>query len=387
MTSRIIPVAPFSLAVFGATGDLAMRKLFPALWRRVQAGQAPAESKIIGIARATIDRDEFRRGVADNLKKASAIDDESDPRLRDFLAGVDYVAIDAESADGWDSLAAALDGAPRPTLFYLAVAPALAAPICRRLRENGFFADGDARLVLEKPFGRDLESARELNRTVRAACAESQIYRIDHYLGKETVQNLMALRFANALFEPLWNARAIDHVQITVAESIGVKGRGGYYDRAGAARDMLQNHLLQLLCLAAMEPPARYTAAAVRDEKQKALSSLRPFRRRRRQSRYRPIRGRTRLRFVFARRGRGKIERRNIRRRQMRNRQLALGGNAVLFAHRQAAGRAHVGDRGLLPRAAAFDFRRLARLGRRRRVAAKHARHALAAARGRDDAA
>ena len=277
MTSRVIPVAPFALAVFGATGDLAMRKLFPALWRRVQAGQAPAESKIIGIARAEIDRDEFRRSVADNLKKASAIDDESDPRLRDFLAGVDYVAIDAESADGWDSLAAALDGAPRPTLFYLAVAPALAAPICRRLRENGFFADGDARLVLEKPFGRDLESARELNRTVRAACAESQIYRIDHYLGKETVQNLMALRFANALFEPLWNARAIDHVQITVAESIGVKGRGGYYDRAGAARDMLQNHLLQLLCLAAMEPPARYTAAAVRDEKQKALSSLRPF--------------------------------------------------------------------------------------------------------------
>ena len=227
MTSRVIPVAPFALAVFGATGDLAMRKLFPALWRRVQAGQAPAESKIIGIARAEIDRDEFRRSVADNLKKASAIDDESDPRLRDFLAGVDYVAIDAEGADGWDSLAAALDGAPRPTLFYLAVAPALAAPICRRLRENGFFADGDARLVLEKPFGRDLESARELNRTVRAACAESQIYRIDHYLGKETVQNLMALRFANALFEPLWNARAIDHVQITVAESIGVKGRGG----------------------------------------------------------------------------------------------------------------------------------------------------------------
>ena len=325
--------------------------------------------------------------MADNLKKASAIDDESDPRLRDFLAGVDYVAIDAESADGWDSLAAALDGAPRPTLFYLAVAPALAAPICRRLRENGFFADGDARLVLEKPFGRDLESARELNRTVRAACAESQIYRIDHYLGKETVQNLMALRFANALFEPLWNARAIDHVQITVAESIGVKGRGGYYDRAGAARDMLQNHLLQLLCLAAMEPPARYTAAAVRDEKQKALSSLRPFAAADKVVIGQYAGGHGCDSYLFARRGRRKIENRNIRRRQMRNRQLALGGDAVLFAHRQAAGRAHVGDRGLLPRAAAFDFRRLARLGYRRRVAAKRARHALAAARGRDDAA
>ena len=370
MTSRVIPVAPFALAVFGATGDLAMRKLFPALWRRVQAGQAPAESKIIGIARAEIDRDEFRRGVADNLKKASAIDDESDPRLRDFLAGIDYVAIDAEGADGWDSLAAALDGAPRPTLFYLAVAPALAAPICRRLRENGFFADGDARLVLEKPFGRDLESARELNRTVRAACAESQIYRIDHYLGKETVQNLMALRFANALFEPLWNARAIDHVQITVAESIGVKGRGGYYDRAGAARDMLQNHSV------ATALPRRDGAARALHRRRRARRKTKsavefaPVRRRRRQSRYRPIRGRTRLRFVFARfarRGRRKIENRNIRRRQMRNRQLALGGNAVLFAHRQAAGRAHVGDRGLLPRAAAFDFRRLARLGDRRR--------------------
>ena len=214
--------------------------------------------------------------VAGSLEEMGLVTAGERGRLAAFVDGMRYFCLDATEAAGWEDYAEAVAGLPAPRLFYFAVAPTVAADLCGRLRGCGALADG-GRLVLEKPFGRDWESARGLNGVVRETAPEREVYRIDHYLGKETVQNLMALRFANALLEPMWNARAIDHVQITMAEEIGVQGRGGYYDQSGAARDMLQNHLVQLLCLTAMEPPARYRADDVRDEKLKVLQALRPM--------------------------------------------------------------------------------------------------------------
>ena len=194
-----------------------------------------------------------------------------------FAGRLRHVQLDAMAADGWDRLHAALsDEAGRPRVFYLATAPALFGPTCQGLHDAGLITP-HARVVLEKPIGTDLASAQAINDQVGAVFAEDQIFRIDHYLGKETVQNLMALRFANSLFEPLWSHGSIDHVQITVAENLGVEGRGGYYDKAGALRDMVQNHIVQLLCLVAMEPPAAFDADAVRDEKLKVLKALRPI--------------------------------------------------------------------------------------------------------------
>ncbi|MEO1612438.1 MAG: glucose-6-phosphate dehydrogenase, partial [Pseudomonadota bacterium] len=194
-----------------------------------------------------------------------------------FLAMLDYVGVDAMNDDGWDDLAALLkDGGDRVRAFYLSVAPRFFGPIAQRIGAHGL-ATAETRLVVEKPLGRDLASARALNADLAAAFDERQIYRIDHYLGKETVQNLMALRFANALFEPIWNGHHIDHVQITAAEGVGVGKRGGYYDQNGALRDMVQNHMLQLLCLTAMEPPSHFDPDAVRDEKLKVLKALCPI--------------------------------------------------------------------------------------------------------------
>lgn len=273
MASHTIPVLPFALVVFGASGDLAGRKLLPALWRRARAGQAPMESVIVGIARAQMTDDEFRTYTEQSLRDAGAVGAGDGELLRRWLSGLRYAC----PGDGdWRQLHNILKDAPPVRMFYLAVAPALAAPLCQRLHREGLLG-GESRLILEKPFGTDLPSAQKLNAIVRECAAERQLYRIDHYLGKETVQNLMALRFANALLEPVWNARAIDHVQITVAESGGILGRGEYYDQTGAIRDMMQNHLLQLLCLTAMEAPAHYRADDVRDEKLKVLQSIRPF--------------------------------------------------------------------------------------------------------------
>jgi glucose-6-phosphate 1-dehydrogenase len=194
-----------------------------------------------------------------------------------FLKRLSYVTLDATQDKGWEGLAKALKaGEDRIRVFYLATSPDLFGPICERLGKNGLVT-AKSRVVVEKPIGRDLESARAVNDAVGKVFPENRIYRIDHYLGKETVQNLMALRFANALFEPLWNANHIDHVQITVAETLGVESRAGYYDTAGALRDMVQNHMLQLLCLVAMEPPTSIEADAVRDEKLKVLKSLQPI--------------------------------------------------------------------------------------------------------------
>ncbi len=274
MVARVIPVEPFDLVVFGGTGDLARRKILPGLYRRFRDGQMPAEARVIGAARRAMETDSYRAFARD------AIEEEVAPARRDpdslgaFLDRLDHVAIDAEGDEGWAELAARMHP-DRVRAFYFSVAPRLFGPLAERLHAHGV-ADAEARIVVEKPFGQDQASARQLNATLAAHFGESQIYRIDHYLGKETVQNLMAVRFANILFEPLWNAQFVDHVQITVAETVGVGGRGGYYDAAGAMRDMVQNHLMQLLCLIAMEPPHRFDPQAVRDEKLKVIRALDP---------------------------------------------------------------------------------------------------------------
>ncbi|WP_397541466.1 glucose-6-phosphate dehydrogenase [Roseovarius salis] len=274
MVSRVIPVEPFDLVIFGGTGDLARRKILPALYRRYCAGQIAGDVRITGAARAEMDdtayRDFARRAIAQADPGAA----QDSGALEAFLERVDYVVVDATGDTGWEKLS----GASRPgriRAYYFSVAPGLFGPLAERLHEHGL-ADDTARIVVEKPFGRDLSSAKTLNRVLATQFTESQIYRIDHYLGKETVQNLMAIRFGNMLFEPLWNSQYVDHIQITVAEEGGVEGRGDYYDRAGAMRDMVQNHLMQLFCLIAMEPPAKFNPDAVRDEKLKVIRALDP---------------------------------------------------------------------------------------------------------------
>jgi glucose-6-phosphate 1-dehydrogenase len=279
--AEFIPVPPFDLVVFGGTGDLALRKLFPALAHRFLDGQIPPNSRLIGTARQSMDADAFRKLVCGSLREHT--DSADDPRIAQFLGMLDYAQLDvSHPASAWEVLEQALDDGPnhggegKTRIFYLAVAPSLFTLIAQRLGEAGL-ATENARIVLEKPIGRDLASAHAINQGVGAVFDEHRIFRIDHYLGKETVQNLMVLRFANTLFEPLWSRAAIDHVQITVAESLGVEGRGEYYDRSGALRDMVQNHILQLLCLTAMEPPHSMDADVIRAEKLKVLSALKPI--------------------------------------------------------------------------------------------------------------
>jgi len=273
MASRVIPVDPFDLVIFGGTGDLARRKILPGLFRRFCQGQMTPESQIIGAARAEMDNAGFRQLVADAIAEFGPKD--ANPKdIAAFLTRLGYVAIDAKGDGGWADLKSRMrDGYVRA--FYFSVAPALFGDLAQRLHTNDI-AQTDSRIVVEKPFGKDLQTARALNATLSEHFREDQIYRIDHYLGKETVQNLMAVRFGNMLFEPLWNAQYIDHIQITVAETVGVGGRGGYYETSGAMRDMVQNHLMQLLCLIAMEPPAKFDPDAVRDEKLKVIRALDP---------------------------------------------------------------------------------------------------------------
>jgi glucose-6-phosphate 1-dehydrogenase len=277
MTSRVIPVPPFALIVFGATGDLARRKLLPAMFQRDLAGQLPDEAHIIGVSRGALSAEAFRAQASESLTEHVGAAELASAAGQKFLDRLSYVQADADTDAGWQDLAEALRAyASCVNVFYLATAPALFGEICERLGRFAL-AGENARVVVEKPVGRDLASAEAVNDAVGRVFPEDRVYRIDHYLGKEAVQNLMALRFANGLFEPLWNAAHIDHVQITVAERLGVEGRAGYYDKAGALRDMVQNHILQLVCLTAMEPPARLDADAVRDEKLKILRCLKPI--------------------------------------------------------------------------------------------------------------
>ncbi|TNF18798.1 MAG: glucose-6-phosphate dehydrogenase [Rhodobacteraceae bacterium] len=274
MVSRVIPVDPFDLVIFGGTGDLARRKILPGLFRRHCAGQMPETAQVIGAARSDMDSAAYRQMVRDAIHEFDGERPDDCPDLAGFLERLHYVAVDAQGEGGWQELK---DLLRKNTVkaFYFSVAPSLFGDIAERLKNKGL-ARRDARIVLEKPFGRDLDSAKALNKTLATYFHEDQIYRIDHYLGKETVQNLMAVRFGNMLFEPLWNSQYVDHIQITVAETVGVGGRGGYYDKSGAMRDMVQNHLMQLLCLIAMEPPSRFEPDAVRDEKLKVIRALEP---------------------------------------------------------------------------------------------------------------
>ncbi|MEF3047623.1 glucose-6-phosphate dehydrogenase [Pseudotabrizicola sp. L79] len=274
MVSRVIPVEDFDLVVFGGTGDLARRKILPGLYRRFLAGQMTAECRIIGAARGELSDDDFRAMIAEAIAEFVPAERQDAEAIAGFLARLRYVAIDAKGDGGWGELKA-LMRRDVVCAFYFSVAPSLFGDIALRLKQFGI-ADDNARIVVEKPFGRDLASAKALNATLAQHFHESQIYRIDHYLGKETVQNLMAVRFANILFEPLWKSEYIDHVQITVAETVGVEGRGAYYDKSGAMRDMVQNHMMQLLCLIAMEPPYHFDPDAVRDEKLKVIRALDP---------------------------------------------------------------------------------------------------------------
>jgi glucose-6-phosphate 1-dehydrogenase len=276
---------PCVVVIFGASGDLAKRKLIPALYRLVQERLLPAEFAIVGLARTQMSDEEFR----DRMKEAVAEFSEEkrvDAEVWDsFARRVRYLPSDIKNAEDYRRLAALLEEVDRDLgtqgnrLFYLSVAPEFYAEAVRQLGEAGLTksARGWVRVIIEKPFGTSLESARSLNRSIREHLDERQIYRIDHYLGKETVQNLLVFRFANGIFEPMWNRQYVDHVQITNAETVGVEGRGGYYEKSGVVRDMIQNHVFQVLSLVAMEPPAKLSAEDVRDEKIKAMHSARAF--------------------------------------------------------------------------------------------------------------
>ena len=266
------------LVIFGVTGDLAQRKLLPSLHGLARDGLLPESLRILGCARSALDRDAFRAQVADSITAETPAAERSEDSIRRLLDRLDYATVDlgdsASMAALFEDIAGRRNG---DVLFHLSTAPSWYGVICAALGQAGLAGPG-TRVMMEKPIGHDLASCREINESVTAVFDESQVYRVDHYLGKEGVQNLLALRFGNALFEPLWNARHIEQVQITVAETVGLEGRAGYYDESGALRDMVQNHMLQLLCLTAMEPPAQFDPSAVRNEKIKVLRSLRPIR-------------------------------------------------------------------------------------------------------------
>jgi glucose-6-phosphate 1-dehydrogenase len=279
---------PFTLVIFGASGDLAKRKLIPAIYGLWQDGLLPPTFSLVGYARSPRTDDEFRLEMRKAVGQFARGRTANPDALASFAARLHYVVGSYDDPAGFAALRkhlesdAARDGRPANTLFYLATPPGTFDGIVQGLADSGLARTGGhespwSRVIIEKPFGRDLASAVALNKTVLRAFAEHQIFRIDHYLGKETVQNILVLRFANSIFEPLWNNRYVDHVQITVAESVGVEQRGPYYDTAGAIRDILQNHMMHLVALVAMEPPLALAAASIRDEKVKVLRSLRPL--------------------------------------------------------------------------------------------------------------
>jgi glucose-6-phosphate 1-dehydrogenase len=274
-TERRAP--PCILVVFGASGDLTSRKLMPALAQLADNRQLPAAFAVVGVARTELSDDDFRRRMLDAVEKPSAA-------WENLVSGFRYVAGDYADTATFEKLQRVLDevdnarGTGGNRVYYLATIPSVFAEVAEALAGAGLNKPAEegsfVRIVVEKPYGRDLASARELDARMHAAFDESQIYRIDHYLGKETVQNVLALRFANAIFEPIWNRRYVDSVQVTVAESLGVGHRGGFYETAGALRDIVQNHVLQVLALTLMEPPATIDAQGIRDEKVKALRAV-----------------------------------------------------------------------------------------------------------------
>src|SRR3954466_5462586 len=278
-----LPVPPTVLTIFGATGDLSRRKLLPAVYNLAHEGALPERFYLIGISRGAKSDEEFRDEAREAISQFSRR--EPDDSVLDALLGrLRYIGFSFGDAEGYPKLSEAIDAADEDAgqtlnrVYYLSTAPEYFGVIPEHLREAGLprHKDADVRCVIEKPFGTDLASARELQATVSRSFNESQIYRIDHYLGKETVQNMLAFRFANYMFEPVWNRNFIDHVQITAAEDLGIGSRAGYYDGAGALRDLVQNHMLQLLTLLCMEPPVSFDADKVRDEKVKVLHAVEP---------------------------------------------------------------------------------------------------------------
>src|SRR2546423_6258193 len=284
LSTKAVP-QPCAVVIFGATGDLTHRKLVPALYNIAADGELPPAVTVIGFARRPKNDDQFRQEMEEATRKFSR-QTVRDEIWNGFARSLFYHQSEFGDESGYKKLAERLDqldqdgGTRGNRLFYFAASPDQFETIVQNLKKAGLNKARDggwARVILEKPFGTDLDSAQHLNRTVRSAFAEDQTYRIDHFLGKETAQNILVLRFANAIFEPLWNTRYIDHVQITAAETLGVENRAGYYEGAGALRDMVQNHLLQLLCLVAMDPPTDLGADSIRDEKVKVVRSLRRF--------------------------------------------------------------------------------------------------------------
>ncbi len=355
-----LPVAPTTLVIFGATGDLARRKLLPALYNLAHDGALPDRFHLVGVARREKTHEDFREECEEAIREFSRRAPHKDV-LRGLLQEVRYVAGTFDDESVYSTIESTLQefdeqaGEQLARVYYLSTAPSFFPVIVEALGTQGLSHAEDApvRVVIEKPFGSSLEEARELNRRVLAVFDESQVFRIDHYLGKETVQNMLALRFANGLFEPLWNRNYIDYVQITAAEDIGIGSRAGYYDKAGALRDLIQNHMLQLLCHVAMEPPVAFNAEEVRNEKVKVLRAIqkpttrghwadvgarsvheRPHRRRRRSG--------------LPRRGgsAAEVDDGDLRRAAAGGRQLALGGRSVLLARGQALGAEGDGDRG-----------------------------------------
>jgi glucose-6-phosphate 1-dehydrogenase len=268
----------FDLVIFGGTGDLALRKLYPALFLADCDDRLHAGGRIIAAARQTLDDEAFRTRVTEALQRflPDVLKTARPECLARFLARLTYFSLDVNNVSQYQALKTSLDQRDSQTVFYLSVGPTLFPAIIGGLKTSGLNT-ADTRIVLEKPLGRDLTSSRQINSLVLEAFAESQVYRIDHYLGKETVQNLLALRFGNTLLEPLWNRSWVRDVQITIAETVGVETRGEFYDSTGAFRDMVQNHLLNLLCITAMEPPANLDPDAVRDEKLQVLRALKPW--------------------------------------------------------------------------------------------------------------
>ncbi|MGI8921215.1 MAG: glucose-6-phosphate dehydrogenase [Solirubrobacteraceae bacterium] len=278
-----LPVHPTTLVIFGATGDLAHRKLLPALYNLAHEGALPERFNLIGFSRSEHEHEDYKAMARESIERFSRRSPK--PEVLDaLLEHVKYIPGNFDDAAGYEQLSKQIEafdeqaGVTFNRVFYLSTAPEFFPVIVQALGEHKLnrHKDAEVRVVIEKPFGTDLESARELNRIVLRSFREQQVFRIDHYLGKETVQNMMAFRFANAMFEPVWNRNYIDHVQITVSEDIGIGTRAGYYDHAGALRDLVQNHILQLLTLLCMEPPVSFTADEVRDEKVKVLHAIQP---------------------------------------------------------------------------------------------------------------
>ncbi|MBL7762338.1 MAG: glucose-6-phosphate dehydrogenase, partial [Chitinophagaceae bacterium] len=276
-------LVPTILFIFGGSGDLTNRKLVPALYNLYLENYLPEKFVIIGVGRTTFaSDDEYRGKLLEGVKQFSRTKKEIDEQWGDFSKNITYHELDLTADETYSHITSWINDKAKEwnvkpiVIFYLAVAPQLAPAIATKLSEQKLCIDSEStRMVFEKPFGHDLQSARELNQILGKMFKEDQIYRIDHYLGKETVQNILAFRFANTLFEPVWNCNYIDHVQITAAEAVGVEDRGGYYEQAGALRDMVQNHILQLLCMIAMEAPTSFDANEIRNKKVDVLNAIR----------------------------------------------------------------------------------------------------------------